>query len=509
MRLGTSDGPAILVRADGDAEIGTGHVMRCLALAQAWRKSGGIVYFAAARINTALEKRLLQEEIAITKIKGVVGGKEDVSQTINLAKDCGAAWIVADGYHFGAIYQEQIKAAGLLLLLLDDYGHSEYYCADYILNQNLAIDSAIYARREPTTHLLLGPRYALLRKEFLPWQAWERKIAASGHKILITFGGSDSHNVTGDILQSLADVQIDKLEVVAVIGSSNPHREKLQAMANNHPVSIRLVVDTSNMPELMAWADIAIAAGGTTTWELAFMGLPALVFILADNQRVVAEQLQSAHLARNLGHYEKSSSKQVSLEIKNLLNLTTARIEMSRIGRSLVDGLGRDRVCLHLRKGTLDFRLARHEDSELIWQWANDPTVREVSFSSATIPWEDHVAWFRSMLVDPNCHFWLAFNKNGKAIGQVRFNTNQQEATISVGLDRLHRGRDLGALLIWSASQKLFHELPVVLIHAYIKPDNLASVRAFQKAGFEKTGMTTIKGREALSLQLTRAAAQI
>jgi UDP-2,4-diacetamido-2,4,6-trideoxy-beta-L-altropyranose hydrolase len=311
--------------------------------------------------------------------------------------------------------------------------------------------------------------------------------------------------VTGDILDTLTSLPIDDLQIVAVVGGSSPHAKKLRAIARKHPKSTRLVVDTSNISELMAWADIAIAAGGTTAWELAFMRLPALLFILAENQRLVAEQVHAAHLARNLGSSEKSSPKQLLREVEKLLNLTATRAEMSRIGRTLVDGLGSERVCLHLREDMLHFRSAGMEDRELIWQWANDPATRAVSFSSGAIRWEDHVAWFDAMLANADCYLWLALNEQGKAIGQVRFDVCEGNATISVGLGKVHRGKDLGALLIWSACRKLFREQTVDKIHASIKPDNIASVRAFQRAGFEKAADTTIKGGSALNFQLTRA----
>ena len=181
---------------------------------------------------------------------------------------------------------------------------------------------------------------------------------------------------------------------------------------------------------------------------------------------------------------------------------------MSRLGRTLVDGLGSERVCLHLREDMLHFRSAGMEDRELIWQWANDPATRALSFSSDVIPWKDHVAWFDAMLANADCYLWLALTEQRKAIGQVRFDVYDGNATISVGLAQVHRGKDLGALLIWSASRKLFREQTVNKIHAYIKPDNIASVRAFQKAGFEKADDTTIKGCLALNFQLTRANAE-
>jgi UDP-2,4-diacetamido-2,4,6-trideoxy-beta-L-altropyranose hydrolase len=182
MRPLRNDDRTILVRADGDAEIGTGHVMRCLALAQAWSKGGDDACFASAKISPSLEQRLLEEKIVTSKIQAAIGGEKDAAQTIDLARKLGAAWIVADGYRFGSKYQKQINAAGFRLLLLDDYGHTGHYYADYVLNQNLSVDRKIYADRESFTRLLVGPRYALLRSEFAAWRDWNRETQASAGK---------------------------------------------------------------------------------------------------------------------------------------------------------------------------------------------------------------------------------------------------------------------------------------------------------------------------------------
>jgi RimJ/RimL family protein N-acetyltransferase len=150
-------------------------------------------------------------------------------------------------------------------------------------------------------------------------------------------------------------------------------------------------------------------------------------------------------------------------------------------------------------------RSALEEDCRLIWQWANDPEVRAVSFSSKPIPWEEHVAWFRAKLIDPNCHFWIGLIENQDALGQVRFDVHDSAATISVGLDKKYRRMNLGALFILSACQKLFHKVPVETIHAYIKETNSGSIRAFERAGFKKVGDPMIKGSLSAHFQLVRA----
>src|SRR5215216_4793334 len=162
--------PPLLIRADASAQIGTGHIMRCLALAQAWQAQGGAVTFATMKtLPDALQTRLQNEHIVLHLLDTKPGSADDAAQTAALAASLGAA-VVVDGYHFGGDYQYTLKSAGLKLLFIDDNVHADHYYADFVLNQNIYANEAMYANREPRTILLLGPRYVLLRLEFWRWR---------------------------------------------------------------------------------------------------------------------------------------------------------------------------------------------------------------------------------------------------------------------------------------------------------------------------------------------------
>ncbi|RLB37248.1 MAG: N-acetyltransferase [Deltaproteobacteria bacterium] len=177
-------------------------------------------------------------------------------------------------------------------------------------------------------------------------------------------------------------------------------------------------------------------------------------------------------------------------------------------GKQLVDGDGVARVLMHLRGERLRLRAAREEDCRLLWEWANDPEVRSVSFSSDPIPWVHHVQWFKSKLASAYCQILVAIDGNERPVGQVRFDINGKEAIISVSVDRKFRGKGLGTEMIRLATQQFFNNSDVDVIHAYIKSDNKASVKAFKKAGFEFIGKTDVKGHEALHFVLQRNGSQ-
>jgi len=479
----------LFIRADASVLIGTGHVMRMIALGQAWRAQGGEVHFLFAEITPALEQRLASEGFQLSRISAVLGSKEDLGQTTHLITDTlqadiQNARVVLDGYHFASDYQLGIKAAGFKLLVVDDYGHADFYHADWVLNQNISAREDLYAKRSPDTKLLLGPKFAMLRKEFLAYKGWQREIAPVAKKILVTLGGSDPDNVTLKVIQALVDLD---LHAKVVIGGSNPHLREIENFIQSQKDStafIELLVNATNMPEVMAWADAAVAAAGSTCWELAFMGLPNLVFILADNQVEIAEGLAAQHVATSIGRPSPDALVSFSEKLGQLAASHAERYRISQVSHELVDGSGVKRVLARMVEDSLLPRRVELSDFKLLWEWANDPLVRQSSFEVDSIPWEEHLEWCNKKIADASCYFYLVCFQSGEPVGQVRFDIENQEAIVSIGLDSSLRGRGLGLAVLLKATALFFENSKAKKIHAFIKPTNHASVLAFEAAGF-------------------------
>jgi UDP-2,4-diacetamido-2,4,6-trideoxy-beta-L-altropyranose hydrolase len=251
----------VVIRADASPLIGTGHVMRCLALAQAWQANGELIIFLMANKAPVLAERLNCEGFQVVYVPYSIGSAEDAQGAIDLARQSNAGWIVIDGYQFGAEYQCKIKEAGFRLLCLDDYGHAERYDADIVLNQNISAHPNLYRNRKPYTQLLLGTPYALLRQEFWQWRGWNREVSAIATKILVTLGGADPDNVTLTVIQALQKIDLLGIEAIVVIGGSNPYGDLLEQTVRTTQIPIQLLKNVQNMPELMAWAEIAILQG--------------------------------------------------------------------------------------------------------------------------------------------------------------------------------------------------------------------------------------------------------
>jgi UDP-2,4-diacetamido-2,4,6-trideoxy-beta-L-altropyranose hydrolase len=490
----------LLIRADASVAIGTGHVMRCLALAQAWQDSGGRAVFAMAETTPAVSEKLISNDFAVRTIPSQPGSQSDAGVLVDMAVECRAEWVVVDGYRFDAAYQWTLKERNLKLLVVDDNGHAREYAADLVLNQNLHAAESLYARREAYTRLLLGTGYSLLRREFRAWRTWKRRIPSLANRLLIIMGGSDFGNSTDLVIDALQAVGDDGLEAVVVVGGSNPHSAALERKIAELKTPARLCRDVAEMPELMSWADVAISAAGSTCWEMCLLGLPALLIDVAENQAMVAQSLHEAGCAIHVDSARNVSSTQIACELVRLMNSHDLRESLSRRCRELVDGCGAERVSGILNgRARLRLRRAQSGDMQLFWEWANDTDVRSASFSPAPIAWETHVSWFELALSRNSSLLLVAEDEMGKPLGQVRFDARSDgDYEVDVSIARPERGRGLAATLIQSAVQTLLAERRAARVHAMVKCANAASARAFERAGFHRAGLQRVQGAEAI-----------
>jgi UDP-2,4-diacetamido-2,4,6-trideoxy-beta-L-altropyranose hydrolase len=336
-------GEMLLVRSDASVAIGTGHVMRCLALAQAWQDGGGQVTFVMAESTPAIEERLRSEGLGLVRIDGAPGSNVDGEALLALARTNNAAWVVVDGYEFDEGYQRALKNERLKILLIDDNGRSGRYAADVVLNQNLHAREDVYKDRETYTRLLLGTKYALLRREFVSALS-ARTISPVGSKLLVSMGGSDPNNVTLRVLEAIEPMAVADLEVKVVAGGSNPHQSSVTGVVAKSKHSCRILNNVANMQELIAWADLAISAAGSVCWEYCALGLPALLVAVAENQIANADALDAAGAARLLAGGSRFSIGEMTQRIIRLVNSASERQALSETARALVDGSGAGRV---------------------------------------------------------------------------------------------------------------------------------------------------------------------
>lgn len=338
----------LIIRADASVTMGTGHVMRSLALAQAYKDEGGQVALVSDALPKGLTQRFQVNSIPVFPLRAQPGSPDDAIETIRLARRWGASWIGIDGYHFSPLYQSTIKENDFRLLVIDDLAHGEHYYADIVLNQNAQAEQLRYSH-EPKTRLLLGTKYVLLRREFLAWRTWQRVIPDTPQTVLVTLGGSDPNNTSMLMLNVLDALNVEFKQVTIVTGVGNRHYEQLKQAARASRQSVHIESNVTDMPSLLASADVALSAAGTTALEIAFMGLPALLCATAINQSKALHSLQTVGAAGNIGHDPGLNISFVAKQLEQLVANRTARERMSYVARRLVDGLGSERLIEQMR----------------------------------------------------------------------------------------------------------------------------------------------------------------
>jgi UDP-2,4-diacetamido-2,4,6-trideoxy-beta-L-altropyranose hydrolase len=327
----------LLIRADANVSIGTGHVMRCLALAQAWQDRGGTAYLVASELPASLADRLAVEAVSSTMIGAPAGSPADAAATVAQAHQIGAGWVVIDGERFRDGFLKQIQDAGLRVLLVDDFADHEFVSVDLIVNPNLGVNSETYRARTSNARVLVGPNYCLLRREF-------RSVARArsqriGNRVLVSLGGSDPENLTPRIASAL--IGRAGLQLTLVAGPGNPVVDQLRQL--NAP-NVRVLHDAKNMAELMSNADIAVIAAGGTLWELLAMGCTVLSYARNAVQKSVVQLLARDGVIMDVGDTACFDPTTLALEVERLSASKSTREGMVELGRKLVDGAGATRV---------------------------------------------------------------------------------------------------------------------------------------------------------------------
>jgi len=335
---------SVVIRADASSKIGAGHLMRCLALAQALRQCAWKPRFAIASDLPAVRHRIEQENLAASQIPAFPGGIRDAELTLKLADETGADWAVIDGYQFDASFQRRLKDTGLRVLCIDDIASCTHYYADAVVNQNINAACLNYDSREPYTKLLMGTRYALLRDEYLRCRRGARTISDLARRILITLGGADGSDITENFLRAILELEIEGLELVVLISSRYPGRVELERLAEASPHQVRIFADETAIAEYMVWADLAVSAGGGTSWELAYLGVPTLMVALADNQEPSVRELARRGAVVDLGTATSLVVETAVDLINQVCRDPAKRLDLSMALGRLVDGLGSRRV---------------------------------------------------------------------------------------------------------------------------------------------------------------------
>ncbi len=484
----------LIIRADASPTMGTGHVMRCMALAQ-WARVLGIPCTLVGRFQVSwVEKRLAQEGIDCFHLLGEIP-KEENSQELLQSLEAAPqeSWIVLDGYHFTLECQKAVRAAGYKLLVIDDYAHLSGYSCDILLNQNIGAESIEY--KGDIGQKCLGLDYVLLRQEFVQarGQTEKRICPETPQNMLLTLGGGDfSHHLQQ--ISSYFDVPEMAGRTLRVIAGAM-QEESIKTILKDCPAQIEVLHNVRDMPSLLLDTDLCVSAGGSTCWELCCLGVPFLTVEVAENQRGIVSFLTQSGAAQELQSMQEEAFGQLVINTRFLQQKTMQYLK--------VDGDGGKKVLLHMQNEKnilpLELRKVTLEDADFVLEIANDPETRAMSFQQSQISYDEHMLWF-STQIERNVPFYIACCNNAPC-AYVRFAVDDLQHIISMALHKDFRKLGLAKNILQQSCEKYFTQTQAKSVLAYIKRNNAASLATFTGVGFleipsphEDTALLELKG---------------
>jgi len=351
-------GSRIIIRADASTRIGSGHVMRCLTLAEELRDADVEVSFISrvhpGNLNDLIREKgfcchELPEASAIPSNEQSVqdarseyaswlgvSQQQDARESIEAFAGAQNDWLIVDHYGLDEEWEKLLRPYAVKIMVIDDLADRRHDC-DLLLDQNYFIDGEMRYDElvSPACTKLLGPKYALLRKEFREARKNLRKRDGTVKRVLVFLGGADPENITGMVMEALSDPRLLYLQVDVVIGSQNLHRGKIKKLVYSRPQTT-LYIQATNMAELMRAADLAIGAGGSTTWERCCMGLASIVLPIAKNQIPIANSIQQAGCGIVI---ENITISNISKKIRSIVKLHKIK-DIGKKALSMTDGSG-------------------------------------------------------------------------------------------------------------------------------------------------------------------------
>ncbi len=458
--------------------------MRTLELATQLREVGYRVVYACRRLEGSMETQIENRGFEVHPIEAPTAeahpGDEEQA-IVRAVEQFAPLLVVIDHYDIDAGIEARVRAACHVPLMCYDDNFETHTC-DVLVNQNVYATAAQYTGKVPVgTELLVGIDYAALRSEFR--EAKRPRTGTRGiPRLLVTLGGSDPGNVTSRVLSAL-EGHAGPLDVSVVVGAANRHREAVEQVARRLK-SCRVLVDVQAMAALMAEADIAVTAAGQTTIEALFMELPTINVMIADNQQLNTDFLESHGLSISLrADFDGATLHEAVGSLLAGTRIDRRRLAevASRVGtRSVVAAVER------LRFRRFSITPTEERDIQPLFDLANDPEVRTNSLSVQAIPWEDHEAWFQAAMHEPNLDLYTLRDACGEFMGQLRFDRRQEgRAVVSISIVKRARGYGTAPPVLRRAVGALLERHPHVTVEAVVKSANLASLRSFARAGFE------------------------
>lgn len=486
--------PLAIFRADADHSTGGGHIMRCKALADTFRAAGWQTRIATRHTTLDIMHTLLDACDCLT-LDADSPRREAIAIGNALGGSCDL--MVVDHYGIDRAFETAARGYSHSILVIDDLANRQHDC-DWLLDQGGTRQARDYEGFvPPMCNILLGPRYAMLRHEFLLRRIGLNRKTAFLKRILVSLGATDSSGLTLMALDGIAATRLPvAIDIVAAAASPNLNaiRQRMATLPSTQSACLHL--DTQNMAGLVESADLAIGAGGMTSLERCCLGLPSLMIIVADNQRENAAALANADAAVILGEKTEVTAEAIAGNITTLYHDGDARRHLSQSASRLCDGLGTRRIMLRIASGEIavdgqpvSLRPATAVDTDMVYAWQIAPETRAFARNPKCPTQEEHNSWMTRCLADDSVMLNIILHGETPS-GVLRLDRQpasdggalKMEVSIYVAPGHYRLGIAHCAL---SLARKLVPESEFL---AEVLPGNTASHALFQKAGFIQDG---------------------
>lgn len=467
-------------RLDSSSEIGYGHLMRCMTLANKLIYIGFKVDFIMSYDSQNSLRFINNENFNIIFLPQFITETEDAHKCLGIIENYDSVFLVVDNYSLSIKWECEVFENVKKLIVIDDLANRNHEC-------NVLIDSS-YDRKDyeykklvpDSCQLILGERHCLLRPEFenLRDSAYKRRVDTEFiNRLLISFGATDSEKYTLEVLNFLGDIGFSG-EIDILISTGCTWLDELNEIAEVM-TNVTLHINANNVAELMLSADLAIGALGTSTWERACLGLPCLCVITADNQIYNADKLNS------IKAIFLSDMNQIFHDLRKILLEASSLCEWHRVSDEsfkLVDGKGVSRVTHEILKSEFNLVEFRLSDTDDLYAWQSQPGARQHS-RDETIPlYSEHVDWVVASLSNPVRRMWI-IKINDISAGYIRLDViSEEEEEVSILISDKFRGLGVAKFAVSSSVSERIGRHVV----AHVKPDNHASINLFKSCGFKR-----------------------
>lgn len=497
----------VVIRTDASIEMGTGHVMRCLTLADELKDQGADVSFICRThkgnlIQYIKEKRYVVYSLDVLsyEVKDPSQPKinplphdswlgatqtEDAEACKSILKEINPGRLIVDHYALDYRWQIYLKKYYKKLMVVDDLADRKHEC-DLLLDQTFGRKKDEYISLVPgDCQLLLGSQYALLRPEFSQWREYslQRRSIPKLKNILISMGGIDQKNITGQVLEVLKTCVLpNELTITVILGTGTPNIELVKQIATTMPNTTEVKVNIDNMAEFMANADLAIGAAGATTWERCCLGLPSIQVVVADNQLLIAKNLRKANIIKYIEDFSE-----LPLMLKEIVKKIK---KISFLSSTVTDGCGCEIVCGYLVSDVsvdeeITLKPVDTDDCEYVYS-LQTTAARKYSRNPAKPTWDEHIKWFlKTMESESSVLFVVMLGQ--QLVGILRLdNIDEKEIEVSIIVSPSFSGRGIAK----KSLKQVFKLQPKGCFKAAIHKENIPSQHVFEKIGFKRIGET-------------------